>query len=989
MAEPIDELVQRWKQNPSPAATIALCDALRGSPRVPLVQQVGEFATQRHGGDVAVLVSVARMYMDAHRFGDAQSVLVAAGKQAPRDGTIYRWLGEVLLRRGDADRAEKVIERAIQLGARDPEAQLWLERARVFRPMQAKAGARAVAVEVAHATAQPARPPLDSMSDSTTAVHVRPLPGSSNYDEDEVSQDDEPTRAGPALPIPAAGAPARPMPAGMPPMPAPPVPKFAKDAETAPHAFEPPSPPRAFEPPAPPRTFEQPPMPTRPRSAPPPAMRAPSPSASGEIEISVSQPVPTAQPIPKRRGAPFEPERSNGAAAAAANATSPFPRSPPYRAPADSPMVPHPRDVLDALSLAGVFEPPTDRGAAATAAWAAALKGPKRKGGPTLIVAMVLFLGASVGVYFFYRHKRALEHVQAETILDTVDGQLHAGKPGELADAEREMTQAFQLDSRSPRAALAWTRERALVGLVKGGGDVAFEDAITRAKELGVPEDKFAFAKVASFLFQGDTAGAAAVLTKWDAPAGGDAWYQMVAGATLERAGDARARDRYATAAKLDPALVVAQIAQARSTAIDGDAQEGMRLAQALRKSMADRAEPVALVALAWGRDPNRESVPPPPEVDEVARRADELPIGLRFVPHAIAALKAVDKHGNDEARAEILKGLAVAESPGAAVWLGTIALPTGDEGLARKAALGALQLSAVYEPARALAARVALLGDRLDEALKATEDLEPTSPDVAVVRAASAYERVDADGVVRALEALPPDARKLPFLLSLDLAPDVLAGKLTLDSSKLMTLAGDDAAWSDVMAMDVALGAGDLASADKIAATWGKESEGNPLRALRLARLARYEGRLDAADALSLTALGHGTVTPRVLWERVYLLVARNRAAEVGSLLSHYPLVLGPLATWLGAYATASAGNTDGAKGRTAALDPPPSAAPLDGRVVAAAAFGAMKDKRRGADYVKDVLASGSQNPDLVAAALALGFKKVEHGRRPPTYEQ
>ena len=211
-------------------------------------------------------------------------------------------------------------------------------------------------------------------------------------------------------------------------------------------------------------------------------------------------------------------------------------------------------------------------------------------------------------------------------------------------------------------------------------------------------------------------------------------------------------------------------------------------------------------------------------------------------------------------------------------MWLGTIALPLGDEALARKAALGALQLSAVYEPARALAARVALLGDRLDEALKATEDLEPTSPDVAVVRAACSYERVDADGVMRALEALPPEARKLPFLASLDLAADALGGKLTLDANKLTTMAADDAPWSDLIAMDTALDEGDLASADKIAASWGKDAESNPLRALRLSRLARYEGRLDAADALSQTALDHGTVTPRVLWERAYTLVARSR---------------------------------------------------------------------------------------------------------------
>jgi hypothetical protein len=523
---------------------------------------------------------------------------------------------------------------------------------------------------------------------------------------------------------------------------------------------------------------------------------------------------------------------------------------------------------------------------------------------------------------------------------------------------------------------------------VRNGADIAFEDAMARSKELGVPEDKYAFARVASFLFQGDTAGAAAVLPHWDAPAAIDPWYQMVAGATLERAGDAHARDRYATAAKLDPDLVIAQVAQARATAIDGDAQEGMRLARALRKSMPDRAEPVALVALAWGRDPNRESVPAPPEADDVGKRIEELPSGLKFVPYAVAALRAFDKKNAEDARAQILKGLAVAESPGAAVWLGTIALPLGDEALARKGALAALQLSAVYEPARALAARVALLGGRLDEALKATEDLEPTSPDVAVVRAAAAYERVDADGVVRALEALPIETRKLPFLAALDLAPDALSGKLQLDASKLATMAADDAPWSDLVAMDTALDEGDLASADKIAVSWGKGAESNALRALRLARLSRYEGKLDAADALSLVAMEHGTVTPRVLWERVYVLVARSHGNEVGPLLSHYPLVLGPLASWLSAYAAASGGNTEGAKGRTASVDPPPAAAAIEARVVAAVAFGAMKDKRRGTDYVRELLAVRGQHPDLVAAALALGFHKVEHGKRPPTYD-
>jgi hypothetical protein len=414
-----------------------------------------------------------------------------------------------------------------------------------------------------------------------------------------------------------------------------------------------------------------------------------------------------------------------------------------------------------------------------------------------------------------------------------------------------------------------------------------------------------------------------------------------------------------------------------------------MKMAKALRAKLPDRAEPIALVALAWGRDPLREDTPAPAEVDQLSARADELPSGLKFVPHAIAALRALDKHAFDEARAEVQGGLAVADSPGAAVWLGAIALPLGDEALARKAALGALQLSAAYEPARALAARVALLGGRLDEALKATEDLDPASPDVAVVRAASAYERVDADGVARGLDALSPEARKLPFVSALAMASDALYGHVQLDGAKLMALANDDdAPWSNLIAMDVALDAGDLVGADKIAAGWGKESESQPLRALRLARLARYEGRLDAADALSQAALDSATVTPRVLWERAFTLVARGRVAEVAPLLSRYPLVLGPLATWLSAYASASSGSVDAAKGKTASIDPPPSSATLGARVVAAAAFGAMKDRRRGGDYVHDVLATGSLHPDLVAAAIALGFHKVDHFKRRPTYE-
>jgi hypothetical protein len=77
-----------------------------------------------------------------------------------------------------------------------------------------------------------------------------------------------------------------------------------------------------------------------------------------------------------------------------------------------------------------------------------------------------------------------------------------------------------------------------------------------------------------------------------------------------------------------------------------------------------------------------------------------------------------------------------------------------------------------------------------------------------------------------------------------------------------------------------------------------------------------------------------------------------------------------------------------DAAKVKLAPLDPPPVGTPFESRVVAAAALGAVKDRKRGSDYVRELLATGSVSPDLTTAAVSLGFHRVDHGRRRPTYE-
>ena len=77
-ARPALEAEPEPRRRPSRFAT--RCGRARARP---LVQQVGEFATQRHAADVGVLISVARMYMEAHRFGDAQAAWSPQASRRP------------------------------------------------------------------------------------------------------------------------------------------------------------------------------------------------------------------------------------------------------------------------------------------------------------------------------------------------------------------------------------------------------------------------------------------------------------------------------------------------------------------------------------------------------------------------------------------------------------------------------------------------------------------------------------------------------------------------------------------------------------------------------------------------------------------------------------------------------------------------------------------------------------------------------------------
>src|SRR6187200_3269412 len=166
----LDELVRSWRANPDADGTIALCTALGGSGRKELMEEVRGVADAWHAESYDVMLAVGRMFLDAGALVEAQAALVSAGKADGRRFEAFRFLGEVLLRRGDAERAEKVFERAAQLGVVEPELARWQGRAQVYSALQRRVGADAVAKEVAKN--EPLRP---SMAPAAAAVDLQDL----------------------------------------------------------------------------------------------------------------------------------------------------------------------------------------------------------------------------------------------------------------------------------------------------------------------------------------------------------------------------------------------------------------------------------------------------------------------------------------------------------------------------------------------------------------------------------------------------------------------------------------------------------------------------------------------------------------------------------------------------------------------------------------------------------------------------------------------
>lgn len=941
----LDALLAQWRAQPNAELTLAVCAELRRSPNGAVLREVGALAERELAGDLRVLLALGRRYLEAGWLPEAQTTLVQAGRLDPKDPRPFRLLGEVLLRRGDAVRAEKVLLRAHELGLADPETERWLSRARALGPRQTELGAAGVAAEVAREFAVAPSPSLTPAAPSVSPSLTPAAPS--------VSPSLAPEPA--ARPVSVApGAAARPSALGSraaskPPVPAkPPLPR----SSTAPAAsrFRAPAAQlarqtygeasaveavaRAAETPLDPHAYED--ISSIEQHA--PAQRSDTLDSHATLARRESAAVPAAQ--------------GGSSAAAARGGESPRRTTASARWTNEEAPDADPHVVLEQLARVGVYEPRS----ALQANWEPAP--PRRSRGAWVLGLSTLLVLVSGGAGYAYAQRvKAERSARAVQLGDEVAALLASGRVEDLERSEGKLGAGFDLDSHSPRLAKLWLDNRVLSSLLAPHDVTGIDAAVFRARQVGVPEGELAAGRLAAHLEEGDTQTAVSRLGEWDRRAERDALYQLTAGVALERAGDPGSTERFERAVALDPELGPARLFLARARALQGQLAPGREPAPKppTDSELVTRALS-ALSAVVSGTGA-------PGSFSEEERR--RLPAPLQIVP-ALARAGAALRAGQPATAVQSLEqALPLSDSPALASRIGFLALAAGTDKLARQAAERALGFAPTYPGSRFLLARVALLAGRSEDAKRAIEGLDPSAPEALVVRAVAAYEALDPGELKSA--AAPLASAGLAYA-ALTEAEAVLAGHSRWERAELEKMADPAVVWGELVSVDAALNEGDVDHASLLVSRWSDASR--PPHALRVARLRRYQGKPEEAAELAARSLATST-TSAALIEAVYARLEQGQPASARELLARYPAILGPMTAWLGALVDHADDRAKDAKLKVAQLDLPPSNAPLPLRVLAARALISVKD-RRGTQYLVTLHRELRKHPDILRAAEA-----------------
>ena len=578
-----------------------------------------------------------------------------------------------------------------------------------------------------------------------------------------------------------------------------------------------------------------------------------------------------------------------------------------------------------------------------------------------VVVVLVLATvagGVALGYFQLYPRLSGKE-VAAKGATTEIDAAILRGGPRDLAEADAALQRAAEQVSTRRDFAVVRVRERALRVLDDDPDAPGLTEAIAHARALGASHGELAFAEVTVALGTKDAPAIAEVLRRHDADAArkSDPFYQLAAGAALDAIGDAGAIPRYRAAALAEPRSKSAELRLSRALLLQGDAAEGRKRALALAEATGDRPEAAAIRGLLWLVD--RRDAAPASQAPAPAAAAD-LPRTLRCVQPAMALFAATDAEARQAALAGAIHG---ADTPAAAVFFGALALTAGETASALHASQRALEMAPGHAPALRLLARIAFATAQLEGMEAAAARLPPA--DAAEIRAMIAYEAGDFAQLGKIAEGLGGATG--------DGAAATLARRdrllgATISPERLAALRASGGIGVDILVIDVALDAGDLEHARELMAGWTDAST-HALRALRWARLLRYEGKLDEARA----ALEAAAPTRPALIER--LLLEAETDEERAHALAVLDDRLQPERLFFESYLRARQGNFIGARAILGGVELPAPDAPLSLRLAAALALGELHDTARGLPMVQALIALWPRNPDAIRAAVGLGL--------------
>lgn len=138
----------RYRSRPEGEDARGLAQDLLQAQRYGDARGVAVSALGEDGEDAGLLVLEGRAWLMERDLLRAQAALLRAVRSDRDYAEAYRWLGEVLLARGDAPRALRALEKAVSLNPDDAEAVALREHART---LEAEREARAAEAEVATA----------------------------------------------------------------------------------------------------------------------------------------------------------------------------------------------------------------------------------------------------------------------------------------------------------------------------------------------------------------------------------------------------------------------------------------------------------------------------------------------------------------------------------------------------------------------------------------------------------------------------------------------------------------------------------------------------------------------------------------------------------------------------------------------------------------------------------------------------------------------